>query len=103
MSSPPSEKFAKTRAALFGERGAAEDASLTRSGSKVSVVGCGAVGMAVAFSVMNQGLCSELALVDMNEDKLEGERLDLMHGRAFIKHVRIWCVQSASRALRRPR
>lgn len=39
-----------------------------------------------------QGICSELALVDVDADKLRGERMDLEHGRAFLKQATIRCV-----------
>jgi len=63
--------------------------ALTTSGGKVTVVGVGAVGMACAFSLLTQGICSELALVDMMEDKLKGELLDLQHGLCFLKNIKI--------------
>jgi lactate/malate dehydrogenase, NAD binding domain len=50
---------------------------------KVTVVGIGAVGMACATSVLNRGLCSELALVDIDQNRLTGEMMDLQHGAAF--------------------
>ncbi|CAL4123281.1 unnamed protein product, partial [Meganyctiphanes norvegica] len=59
------------------------------STGKVSVVGCGQVGMACAFSLLTQQICSELALTDVNEDKLRGEMLDLQHGLTFLKNVKI--------------
>jgi len=55
----------------------------------MTVVGVGAVGMACAFSLLNQGICSELALVDMMEDKLRGELMDLQHGLTFLKNIKI--------------
>jgi len=63
--------------------------ALERSGGKVTVVGVGAVGMACAFSMLTQSVCSELALVDMAEDKLKGELLDLQHGLTFLKNINI--------------
>jgi len=60
-----------------------------RSGNKVTVVGAGQVGAACAFSLLTQGLCSELALVDVDERKLKGELLDLQHGLAFLKAGKI--------------
>jgi hypothetical protein len=47
------------------------------------------VGVAVAFSIVNQGMCSEMALVDVDHDKVVGEALDLAHGAAFTKHVAV--------------
>ncbi|XP_071941586.1 L-lactate dehydrogenase-like [Antedon mediterranea] len=65
------------------------DEAATCSNIKVTVVGVGQVGMACAFSLITQGVCSELSLVDVVEDKLEGEVLDLQHGLAFLKGVKI--------------
>ena len=59
--------------------------ALDKSGGKVTVVGVGQVGMACAFSMLTQSICSELALVDMAEDKLRGEMLDLQHGLTFLR------------------
>ncbi|XP_008310550.1 L-lactate dehydrogenase A chain [Cynoglossus semilaevis] len=59
------------------------------SRSKVTVVGVGMVGMASAMSVLLQGLCDELALVDVMEDKLKGEAMDLQHGSLFLKTHKI--------------
>merc|ERR1712212_791440 len=63
--------------------------ALHTSGGKVSVVGVGQVGMACAFSLLTQSICSELALVDMVEDKLRGEMLDLQHGLTFLRNIKI--------------
>ena len=57
--------------------------------AKVTVVGCGQVGMACAFSVLTLGVCSDLALVDMRRDAALGEKMDLMHGLAFLGR-RVW-------------
>jgi len=59
------------------------------SSNKVSVVGIGAVGMATAFSILAQNVSSEVALIDMFEDKLKGEMLDLQHGSNFLKNAKI--------------
>ncbi len=39
---------------------------------KIAVVGCGFVGAASAFALMESGLFSEMVLVDVNKDKAEG-------------------------------
>lgn len=65
----------------------AEGASVSHS--KVTVVGVGQVGMACAFSLITQHVASEVALVDVMEDKLKGEVMDLQHGLAFVKGVTI--------------
>lgn len=61
--------------------------ALTTSGGKVTVVGVGQVGMACAFSLLTQHICSELALVDVAADKLRGEMMDLQHGLTFLRFV----------------
>ncbi|XP_035940088.2 L-lactate dehydrogenase A-like 6A [Halichoerus grypus] len=53
--------------------------------SKVSIIGTGSVGMACAVSILLRGLTDELALVDVDEDKLKGETMDLQHGSPFVK------------------
>ncbi|KAM9467406.1 L-lactate dehydrogenase B-A chain [Clarias gariepinus] len=57
--------------------------------NKVTVVGVGQVGMACAISILERGLCDELALVDVLEDKLKGEMMDLQHGSLFLKTRKI--------------
>jgi len=47
---------------------------------KVVIVGAGFVGMSMAYSVLNQGGVEELVLIDIDENKTEGEAMDLSHG-----------------------
>lgn len=52
--------------------------------SKVVLVGCGNVGMAYAYALVNQKVyVNELVLVDINKEKCEGEALDLNHCMAY--------------------
>ncbi len=50
---------------------------------KVAVVGCGMVGMSFAYALLNQNICDELVLIDINKDKVKAEAEDLCHGLAF--------------------
>lgn len=50
---------------------------------KVVLIGTGMVGMSFAYAALNQNLCDELVLVDINEKRAEGEAMDLNHGLAF--------------------
>ncbi len=50
---------------------------------KVVLVGTGMVGMSFAYSALNQGVCDELVLIDINKDRSAGEAMDLNHGLAF--------------------
>ncbi|KAJ8945961.1 hypothetical protein NQ318_016789 [Aromia moschata] len=56
---------------------------------KVTVVGVGAVGMACAFSILTQGISSDVVLVDMMEDKVKGEVMDIQHGSLFLKNPKV--------------
>lgn len=47
---------------------------------KVVVIGTGFVGTSIAYSMINQGLVNELVLIEVNQDKAEGEALDLLDG-----------------------
>ena len=60
--------------------------------NKIVLIGCGNVGMAYAYALLNQSVgVSELVLIDINKDKVEGEAMDLNHclayspSRVFVK------------------
>lgn len=57
--------------------------------TKVSVVGAGNVGMAIAQTILTQDLVDTIALVDVNPDRLRGEMLDLQHAAAFLPRTQI--------------
>lgn len=57
---------------------------------KAAIVGCGFVGSASAFALMESGLFSELVLIDAAHDKAEGEALDISHGLPFAKPMKIY-------------
>ena len=51
---------------------------------KVVIIGCGNVGMSYAYSLLNQRTyVNELALIDLNQERVEGEVMDLNHCLAF--------------------
>ncbi|MCK7638218.1 L-lactate dehydrogenase [Corynebacterium pygosceleis] len=49
-------------------------------GNKIVLIGAGDVGVAYAFALVNQGICDHLAIIDIDEKKLEGNVMDLNHG-----------------------
>lgn len=57
---------------------------------KAVIVGCGFVGSASAFALMQSGLFSELVLIDADREKAEGEALDISHGLPFAKPMQIY-------------
>lgn len=52
--------------------------------NKVVIIGCGNVGMSYAYALLNQRTyVNELALIDLNQDRIIGEVMDLNHCLAF--------------------
>ena len=52
-------------------------------GNKIVLVGSGAVGSSYAYALLNQGLCDDLVIVDLDEEKVKGDVMDLNHGIAY--------------------
>ena len=57
---------------------------------KVAMIGCGFVGSASAFALMQSGLFSEMVMIDADQDKAEGEALDISHGVPFARPMKIY-------------
>lgn len=57
---------------------------------KAVMVGCGFVGSASVFALMQSGLFSEIAMIDADMDKAEGEAMDISHGVPFAKQMRVY-------------
>ncbi len=57
---------------------------------KVSIIGCGKVGMRFAYSMVIKGLARELCLVDYYKEVAEGEAMDLADGGPFLSPVDIY-------------
>lgn len=57
---------------------------------KIAIIGCGFVGSACAFALMQSGLFSEMVLIDSNKERAEGEALDISHGLPFSKPMQIY-------------
>ncbi len=56
---------------------------------KVSIIGCGNVGMRYAYALMIRGIARKIVLVDIDQKKIKGEALDLSHGAPFISPVEV--------------
>lgn len=59
--------------------------SAIRRPLKGVIVGTGQVGMAIAYSMLIQDTLNEMLLVDVNQEKLQGEVMDLIHGLPFVE------------------
>ncbi|MFR5602072.1 MAG: lactate/malate family dehydrogenase, partial [Lachnospiraceae bacterium] len=58
---------------------------------KIALIGTGMVGMSYAYSLLNQNVCDELVLIDINQKRAMGEAMDLNHGLAFSgSHMKIY-------------
>lgn len=57
---------------------------------KAAMIGCGFVGAATAFALMESGLFSEMVLIDADKDKAEGEAMDISHGLPFARPMKIY-------------
>ena len=53
----------------------------------VGIVGTGNVGSAAAYAIFNQGLASQILLLDRDTHRAEGEAMDLMHGQQLVGRV----------------
>ena len=51
--------------------------------SKITVIGAGSVGAAIANDLTIQGIASEIVLIDINTQKARGEALDIYQGAHF--------------------
>ena len=57
---------------------------------KAAIIGCGFVGSATAFTLMQSRLFSELVLLDANEAKAAGAAKDIAHGIPFAGQMKIY-------------
>jgi L-lactate dehydrogenase len=56
---------------------------------KVSIIGCGNVGMRYAYALMMSGIARQIVIVDLDRKRLEGEVMDLSHGAPYIPAVEV--------------
>src|SRR5512139_641590 len=58
--------------------------------ARVALVGTGNVGATFAYALAQSGLASEIALIDVNRTRAEGEAMDMNHAVPFFSPCRIW-------------
>jgi L-lactate dehydrogenase len=51
--------------------------------SKITIIGAGSVGSTIAYTLANEDIASELVMIDINKEKVEGEVLDILQGTCF--------------------
>lgn len=57
--------------------------------AKVSIVGAGSVGTAIAYACLIRGTANAIALFDTNAKKVHAEVLDLNHGSQFVPNCTV--------------
>ena len=57
--------------------------------SKITVIGAGSVGSTIAYTLSNQNVASEIVLIDINKEKVEGEVMDIAQGTCFRDPISI--------------
>jgi L-lactate dehydrogenase len=58
--------------------------------TRVAVVGVGNVGASFAYALLLSGLASEIVLIDQNQERAEGESMDLNHTIPFAHPAHVW-------------
>ena len=57
--------------------------------SKITIIGAGSVGSTLAYNLSNNDLASEIVLIDINKEKVEGEVMDIVQGTSFRNPISI--------------
>ncbi|MGM0676173.1 L-lactate dehydrogenase [Ectothiorhodospira marina] len=55
----------------------------------VGIIGTGNVGVAAAYSIFQRQIAGDLILVDRDQQRAEGEAMDLMHGQSLVGRVMV--------------
>lgn len=57
--------------------------------SKITIIGAGSVGSTIAYNLSNNDIASEIVLIDINKEKVEGEVMDIVQGTSFRNPISI--------------
>ena len=57
--------------------------------SKITIIGAGSVGSTIAYTLSGQDIASELVLIDINKEKVQGEVMDIEQGTCFRDPISI--------------
>ena len=58
--------------------------------NKITIIGSGAVGSTIAYTLTTLGLASEIVIIDINGEKALGEALDIRQGTPFCSPCNIY-------------
>lgn len=57
--------------------------------SKITIIGAGSVGSTIAYTLANEDIASEIVMIDVNKEKVEGEVMDIIQGTCFRDPISI--------------
>ncbi|WP_273478402.1 L-lactate dehydrogenase [Ignavigranum ruoffiae] len=64
---------------------------MMKSARKIVLIGTGSVGASFAFAALNQDICDELVMIDLNTAKVAADAADMQDGLAnFTAKVNVW-------------
>ena len=57
--------------------------------SKITIIGAGSVGATIAYKLSGEDIASQIVLIDINKEKVEGEVMEIKQGTCFRNPVSI--------------
>ena len=58
--------------------------------SKITIIGAGAVGSTIAYTMTVAGIATEIVMIDVNEERAMGEAMDILQGTPFSTSTTIY-------------
>lgn len=58
--------------------------------NKVTIIGCGSVGSTIAYTLTVTGIASSIVMVDVNNERAQGEAMDIRQGTPFCAPCSIY-------------
>ena len=62
---------------------------MKKMSSKITIIGAGSVGATIAYKLSYEDIASEIVMIDINKDKVEGEVMDIKQGTCFRSPISI--------------
>ena len=62
---------------------------MEKMSSKITIIGAGSVGATIAYKLSYEDIASEIVMIDINKDKVEGEVMDIKQGTCFRSPISI--------------
>lgn len=57
--------------------------------SKITIIGAGSVGSTIAYTLSHDAIASEIVMIDVNKEKVQGEVMDIEQGTCFRNPISI--------------